>query len=118
MAVPGSDWKNQPGKLLNWLLVLIVVLLLLIHVYLWFILEVERYLALATTFFVWLVVFYSKYWQSVLYLVSGFFVILLLSYWFVDEVWRRPIGRIRFSLGVTFLLLSMFLFFKEEQFGE
>lgn len=118
MAVPESDWKNKPGKFLNWLLVLIAVALFLVHGYLWFTLEVERYLALAIGFFVWLVVFYSRYWQSVLYLVSGLLLILLLSFWFVYEVWQRPIGRIRFSLGVIFLLLSAYLFFKEERFGE
>lgn len=108
------DWKNQPRNIVDWSVILIAVLLLAMQLYLWWINGQSQYLVMAMVFFAWLAIFFTDYWQPILYAIMAGLVVFILIFGSFGEFFERPVGQIAFLLHGVFLLVILYLYFFEE----
>lgn len=115
MVRPGVDWKNEPRHIWDWFLVVVAVVLLSLYLYLWWTDGAPHYLAIGLVFVVWLGVYFTEYWQPILYLVVALAVALITGVVVVDGLWDQPLGQLAILLNIVVLLTSGYLFVYEER---
>lgn len=115
MVVPGVDWKNQPQTLVDWVTVAVAVVLISIYFYQgWTAGGVYRY-GIWVLFTGWLVIYFTGYWQPILYLLMAFVVTAITVFLLLGGYWEQPLDQAAILLTVLFLLLMVYLFFHEEE---
>lgn len=109
-----ADWKNQYRHALDWISVGIGVLLMALYAYLWWTNAGPRYWGMALLFLVWLVVYFSDYWQPILYVALSVVVVSYTVFWLVSWVWREPLAMVAIVLNLAFVSIALYLFVHEE----
>lgn len=117
MVRPELDWKKQGRNIFNWLTIVFAVVLITVYLTLWWMDGQLYYLQLALLFFVWLGVFFTGYWQPILYLVMASVIIVVLIFWAYEGLWDQPLGHIATLLKIAFLLLVTYLYYYEARVG-
>lgn len=115
VADPDSDWKRQDGHVLDWLVVAGALLLAAVDLYLWTVDGAVQYGVLAVVVLAWLGIYFTRFWQPILYLVMGIIVTVVVLFWLVAGIWERPIGQLAVLVKVAFLFLLGYLFYYEEE---
>lgn len=114
MGVPEADWKNQPWHVLDWLTVAVAVVLSAMFAYGWWTDGHAYQLGLSLVLLVWLAIFFSSYWQPILYpVIVVVFTVYALFALLVGH-WDRPMDQIRLVLSGGFVLLALYLFVAED----
>ncbi|WP_218836323.1 hypothetical protein [Halorarum salinum] len=114
MVVPRLDWKNQPGYKFNLTAIVVAVVLFAVYFYLWWTEGGGNYLVLWIVFVMWLIAFFTHYWQPILYLVFAPLVAILTLFSLLIGDWGQPIDQTASLLTLVFLVLLVNLFFHEE----
>ncbi len=109
-----TDWKNHPKQILNWILLILGTMLLATYLYLWWINQFMRYIAIAIILFTAGFVYFTSFWKPVLYLVVTVPLLTHLAVSFIDGSWRHPFIQTVIILTVIFVLLSIYLCYFEE----
>lgn len=114
MVRPELEWKSRGRNALNWLTIAFAVALITVFLALWWTVRVPFYLLLALVFIVWLDIYFTEYWQPILYLVMSVILLGLLILWAVDGLWKGLLGQTGIVLNIVFLLLVIYLYYDEE----
>lgn len=114
MVLPEKDWKNQPRHIVDWFIIVVAFVLLSVYLYLWGTGGGKQYLILGVAFVAWLGVFFSDYWQPILYLLGALAIGLITLALFRSSLWEQLIGQMAILLNGIFLLTSVYLFFYED----
>lgn len=115
MVRPELDWKKQGRNIFNWLTIVCAVVLITVYLTLWWMDGQQYYIQLALLFFAWLGVFFTDYWQPILYLVMASVIIVVLIFWTFESLWDQPLDYIATLLKIAFLLLVSYLYYYEEK---
>jgi hypothetical protein len=116
MGKAEADWKEQRQQHApDWLTAGVALLLAALYAYLWLLDGQAEYLAITAVLLAWVGVFFTRYWQPILYLFVAIFVASLTVLWIVRGVWQRPVFLVAVVLDVVFLLLVVYLFATEER---
>lgn len=115
MVLPELDWKNQPRHIVDWFIVVVALVLLPVYLYLWGANAGPQFFGIGLFFVAWLGVFFTDYWQPILYIVVAMAVAFITWALFRGGLWEQPIGQIAILLNGVFLLTSVYLFFYEER---
>lgn len=114
MGIDEADWKNQPRQILDWIILIVGSGMLAVYAYLWWV-EAELYLGMVSLLFVAGILYFTAYWQPVLYLVLSVVIATLTFIWFIDGSWRQSLVQIAIFFNGIFILLSIYLFINEEK---
>lgn len=114
MGVPEADWKNQPRHLLDWLAVAFAAVLSAVYAYGWWIDGHVHYLGLSLVLLVWLGLFFTSYWQPVLYPLIATVLAIYALFALLDGSLGQLAEQIRLVLAGAFVLLLLYLFIAEE----
>ena len=107
----------------NWLLTLLAVVLASIHLYLGFAAPsvaaetARQYLVIAALFLAGLVVYFTAFWRPVLYLLGVGFSVYLGVLWVLGGLEHFTLGVLTGVVSTAFVLLSIYLFYREERFA-
>lgn len=116
MGKAEADWKEQQQRRApDWLAAGVALLLVALYAYLWWLDGQPEYLAIAAVILAWVAVFFTRYWQPILYLFVAILVASLTVLWFVRGVWQRPVFMAAVVLDLVFLVLVVYLFATEER---
>ena len=113
MVLPGIDWKNQPRHILDWVTVAVALVLISIHLYQAVIDGAVHHYGIWAFFAAWLVVYFTDYWQPILYLMMAVVVAVITVFLLLSGYWKQPIDLATILLTTVFLLLMVYLFFYE-----
>lgn len=114
MVLRGLDWKNQPRHIVDWFIVVVAVVLLVVYLSLWGLSGRTDYGIVGLLFVAWLSVFFTGYWQPILYLLAAVGVGFLTGGLLVSGVWEQPLGQVAILLNGVFILTSGYLFLYED----
>lgn len=117
MAVPESDWKNQPFRILDWIILGIGGLLLALYLFLWMSDPRGYYPVIAGILVISGIVYFTDYWQPILYPVVAIPLFVVMSIWIVDGSWRQLPILVTMIFNSGFILLGFYLFYSEERYG-
>lgn len=109
------DWKQQGRNVLDWLTIMFAVVLITVYLALWWLASHPNYFLIALIIFSWLIVYFTDFWQPILYLIMAIFIVILLILWVIDGLWDRPLAQAAIVLNVGFLLLVVYLYYYEEK---
>lgn len=115
MGKPEADWKQQHRHVFDWLAVVVAVLLVIVYLSVWLTDGQTQYFGITMVFVAWLVVFFTDYWQPILYLLMALVVTSLIVFWLLSGVWNQPITQAAILLKIVFLLLIVYLYTDEER---
>lgn len=113
-SYPAPIGKNQPRHLLNWLLLVIAAGLLVLSLVQWWLVGGVAYIGLAAILALGEIVYFTDYWQPLLYLVVSVIISAISITWIVDGLWQQRVIQVALALNVTFVALSLYLFLAEE----
>lgn len=114
MVLRDLDWKNQPRHIVDWFIVVVAVVLLVVYLSLWGLSGRTDYVIVGLLFVAWLSVFFTGYWQPILYLLTAVGVGFLTVGLFVGGAWEQPLGQVAILLNGVFILTSGYLFLYED----
>lgn len=114
MVRPELDWKNQPRHIFDWFAILVAVLLIATYLSLWWLDGRSPYLVMAMVFSAWLAVYFTAYWQPILYLIMAAIVVGIPILYLPAQAFDGPIGLSAILLTVIFLLVIGYLLISEE----
>ena len=114
MVIPGADWKNQPRNILDWVTILVAVVLVLVHFYQGWLEGGAHNHGIWLVFIAWLVVYFTEFWQPILYLVMAVTTAIITVSLILGGYWDQPIDQVTIVLTTVFLLPMVYLFFHEE----
>lgn len=114
MVLSEADWKNQPHQTLNWFAMVIALAIITVSLFLWWKSGQVESLGIGVIFSAWLTIFFTDYWQSILYLAMALIVIFSASLLLLGGSWNQPLDQALLLLNAVFLLLIVYLFFYEE----
>lgn len=114
MVLSRVDWKNQPRTILDWVAVVVAVVLLSVHLYQGLVDGAVHHYGIWVVYAAWLVVFFTDYWQPILYLLTALAVAVITAFLLLGGYWEQPIDFAVILLTTVFLLLMVYLFFHEE----
>lgn len=117
MGIPQADWKNQPAHILDWVIVGVSMGLLAIYLYLWWVEQLTQYLGIVVILVAGGLVYFTDYWQPVLYLVMSVFLIIHLFISIVTGSWRHSLIQVASSLKIIIIILGTYLFYREDIYG-
>lgn len=117
MGIPQADWKNQPAHLLDWVILGVSMGLLAIYLYLWWVERLIQYLGVVVVLVAAGFVYFTDYWQPVLYLVISVFLIIHLFLSIFTGSWQRLLITVASSLKIIFIILGTYLFYREDIYG-
>lgn len=116
MGKAEADWKRQQEwHAPDWITAAVALLLAALYAYLWWLDGQVEYLGIAAVFLGWLAVFFTRFWQPILYLFIAVVVTSITLLWLGRGVWERPVFQVAIALDVVFLLLVVYLFASEER---
>lgn len=115
MPRPEADWKNQPRHAFDWLSTVLGVVLISLYSFLWLSVGRIEYSAMALFFATWLVLFFSPYWQPILYVLASVVVIPYTVYGLFTDLPSGTLVILALVLNCVFVALVLFLFFREER---
>lgn len=104
----------------NWVFLLLTLVLAGIHLYLGLLapfVPAERaiqFVLIALALLVGPVLYFTPYWQPVLYLLGIGFAAYLGAIWFLGGMEYLPLGVVTGVTATSFILLGLYLFFREE----
>lgn len=104
----------------NWVFLLLTLVLAGIHLYLGLLapfVPAERaiqFVLIALALLVGPVLYFTPYWQPVLYLLGIGFAAYLGAIWLLGGMEYLPLGVVTGVTATSFILLGLYLFFREE----
>lgn len=114
MVLHRIDWKNQPRNILDWVTIVAAVVLVLVHFYQGWIEGGAHHHGIWLVFLIWLVVYFTEFWQPILYLVMAVTTAVITVFLILGGYWDQPVDQAMLLLTVVFLFLMVYLFFHEE----
>lgn len=114
MVLPEADWKNQADRALDRVILLVAGGLVGIYLLLWWSNGGLDHIGLVAVLATWVSVYFTSFWQPVLYLLVAGILLGFTLLWFVDGSWERPLLLAAIVLNVLFVGLAIRLFFSEE----
>ena len=108
------DWKNQSRNAFDWLLVALAAVLLLLYLYQWWQRGGRLPLGLAAALTAGGVVYFSGYWQPILYLLATVVLTVATVGWIWLGEWHQPVAQVTIALHVVVGVLTVYLFNYEE----
>lgn len=114
MVLPSADWKNQPRRAFDWVIVAVGAVLAATYAYQWWTNGDVVYGGPAVVLVGWLLVYFTRLWQPILYLVASVTVGVVTVAWVVGGEWRQPINQVAILLNLAYIGLSVYLFAAEE----
>lgn len=114
MGDPPADWKVQDRHALDWVVVAVVLGLVGGYLYLGSVEELSLYFGVAVALVAWLVLFFSRYWQTILYLPAIVLVSAVTAVWILRGTWAREPAIAVISLNAVLLAVTSYLLFAEE----
>jgi len=115
MGIPAADWKNQEHRLADWLLLFLAGGITSLYLYQALLAEDLVYVSFVVLMAAWLAVYFSSYWQPVLYLVTAVIVGGTTLFWLFDGGVNRLLAQFTVVLHVLFVFVSGYLFYQEER---
>lgn len=112
-----ADWKEQDSQIFNWIIALVVILLVVINLYQWWQGSGPN-AALAVGLGAWGLLYFTGYWQPILYLVAAAVLSGATLTWFWRGTWDEAINLLTIIFSVLFISLSVYLFLAEELWSE
>lgn len=110
-----ADWKNQSRRILDWFYVFVASALLMLYLFLWAGEGSRVFIGLAFVFAIWLIIYFTAYWQPILYLIMAIVVLIVTGFWFWIGVWDQLWIQLGMLLNLAFFLLCVYLFLYEER---
>lgn len=116
--------RSHPSDRLHYAAVLLAFALAVVHFYLGFVAEPfgsaasAQFLLFGVVFLAGVGVYLTTYFRPVLYLVGSLYAAFLGILWFTGGMRYLPLGLVTGVLGGSFLLLTAYLFAREETFGD
>lgn len=108
-----ADWKVQDRHLLDWVTLGVGSLLAVLYLYRGLLGSGQSGL-LGVGLILVGVVYFTAYWQPILYLVTDLVLIGMTIFWFWDGPLEEPLVLVVAALNVVFVALTVYLFFFEE----
>lgn len=99
---------------MDWVTIVVALVLLSIHLYQALIDGAVNHYGIWVVFAAWLVIFFTEYWQPILYLLMALIVATMTGFLLLSGYWEQPIDLATILLTSVFLLLMVYLFFHEE----
>lgn len=114
MVLPSADWKNQPDQAADWFILGVGGLLAAIYAHQWWAVGGATYGGPAAVLIGWILVFFTKFWQPILYFAVSVTVGVVTVLWLVGGEWRQPVNQAAILLNLVYIGLSAYLFTHEE----
>lgn len=113
--------RSRPDDALHYAAVLLAFALALIHVYLGLFVETAgdmsvRFLVIGAIFLAGVGVYLTPYFRPVLYLFGSLYAGVLGVLWLFGGTEYFPLGLLTGAVGGSFLLLTVYLFVRDETF--
>lgn len=115
MVLPDADWKNQPRHVFDWLTVVNAGFLVVIYVYQGWREGEALYIGLAAVLIAMGVVYFSAYWQPILYLLLAGAISIVTVVWLWEGVRGQTLVQAAIGFQVVFVVLNLYLFTSEER---
>lgn len=109
------DWKNQSRQVLDWFFVAVGSVLLILYLFLWAEDGSRLFIGLAFVFGLWLVIYFTTYWQPILYILMAIVISIVTGFWFWLGLWDQLVIQLGMMLNLVFFLLCVYLFLYEER---
>lgn len=109
-----ADWKRQRGNLLDWLTAGITLGFVAVFLYLGLTGDALFFLLSGVGLFVWLLVFFSRYWEAVLYVPATVLVTAVSVVWILRGAWTRPLVQVVIVMTGVYVMLTSFLLVYED----
>ena len=109
-----ADWKNQRQKLLDVVVILVALAMIAAYVYRGLTADRSIYLGFAAFLLIMFVAYFSSFWQPILYLIGVVVVVAFSTVLLIVGFWAGPLDFVALTLNGIFILLSIYLFVKEE----
>lgn len=114
MAASESDWKHQEQRALDWITVGTTLLLVLVYLYLGETSATTTSFVIAAGLVGWLAIYFTEYWEAILYLPMALFLSAVSIVWFVRGTWADPIYLAAIVLHAVILVVAAYLLVREE----
>lgn len=108
-----ADWKRHDRQIFDWSIVLIGGLIGAVSLYQWWH-GSPQHATLAFGVTAWIAIYFTNYWQPVLYLVAVFGLLSVTLAWLWRGTWDQPLNQTVIVLNALFILLGVYLFLHEE----
>lgn len=111
----GTLLRDVNGRPIHWLLAGLVVLTSAIHVYIGLLTEQTQFVVLGLAFVAGLLVFFTRYFQPVLYLIGAGYVVFLTVVWVLAGMPFVTVALLDKAVQIILFGLFVYLFFAEER---
>lgn len=115
MGKQEADWKQQRWHVLDWAAVGVAGAVIFVYLARWSIAGQDEYLGFALFFFAWVLLFFTRLWQPILYLLMTVLVFASIIFSFLGSNWEQPLGLTAILLRGAFIFIIIPLFFIEER---
>ena len=95
---------------IDWFAVLLAVVLAGLHAYVGIANEEGEFLVVAGLFLAGVLVFFTRYWRAILYLLAAMYVVALGVLWFLGGMEYRAFGLLTGVVSVVFVGLAIYQF--------
>ncbi|NHN42725.1 hypothetical protein G9C85_13950 [Halorubellus sp. JP-L1] len=109
-------WRNQRPKALNWVAAAFAGVLAVLHVGAWFRTMEGEPLVLAVFLVVWLGVYFTRYWQPVLYLLAAVVLGSSVAIDLLTTLPDEPFPSLVLGTTAAFVVSALYLFVSEEHY--
>lgn len=109
------DWKNQSRQVLDWFFVAVGSVLLVLYLFLWAEDGSRVFIGLTFVFVLWLGVYFTNYWQPILYIIMAILILIVTGFWIWLGLWNQLSIQLGILLNLVFFLLCVYLFLHEER---
>lgn len=114
MSQSDADWKEQDHSALDWGTVVVAVALAVVYLQLGRASGRGTYFAVAGALLVWVVVFFTGYWDPILYVPAAVLTTSITVFWFVIGSWEEALHQTAALLNVVFLAITSYLVIYED----
>lgn len=114
MGRPESDWKNQPNRTLDALLLVVGAVLLAASLALWWAESLTGFLGIAVVVAGAGTLYFTSAWQPILYVLAAAALVAFGVFLLVGGAWRHPPALLTIGLAAVAVALAAYLGYVEE----